>query len=109
MVQGLIGQALPLIIPFLDVGTNYVPQDMLAQIHQGEAVVPKQYNPAAGGMGGGHTHHHYNIDARGSSNPAQTMAMVHQAILQAAPHIAAATKQSIRSDNARVAPSARKF
>ena len=31
-------------IPSLDVGTNYVPQDQLALIHQGEAVVPKQFN-----------------------------------------------------------------
>jgi hypothetical protein len=40
----------------LDTGTNYVPRDMVAQIHQGEAVVPRQYNPAAGGValsGGG--------------------------------------------------------
>lgn len=36
-------------IPRLDVGTNYVPRDMLAVIHKGEAVVPKKYNPAAGG------------------------------------------------------------
>jgi hypothetical protein len=29
---------------------------MLAQIHEGEAIVPKAYNPAAGGaMGGGNT------------------------------------------------------
>jgi phage-related minor tail protein len=34
-------------VPRLDVGTNYVPQDMLALIHEGEAVVPKAYNPAA--------------------------------------------------------------
>ena len=33
-------------IPRLAVGTNYVPQDMLAVIHQGEAVVPRAYNPA---------------------------------------------------------------
>ena len=33
----------------LATGTNYVPQDMLAQIHEGEAVVPKKYNPAANG------------------------------------------------------------
>jgi hypothetical protein len=30
------------------VGTNYVPYDMVAQIHEGEAIVPKAYNPAAG-------------------------------------------------------------
>lgn len=31
-------------IPQLATGTNYVPQDMLAFIHEGEAVVPKKYN-----------------------------------------------------------------
>ena len=36
-------------IPAFAVGTNYVPRDMLAQIHEGEAIVPKAYNPAAGG------------------------------------------------------------
>ena len=36
-------------IPKLATGTNYVPQDMLAMLHEGEAVVPKKYNPAAGG------------------------------------------------------------
>ena len=30
-------------------GTNYVPKDMVAQIHEVEAIVPKAYNPAAGG------------------------------------------------------------
>ena len=35
-------------IPRLATGTNYVPQDMLAYLHEGEAVVPKKYNPAAG-------------------------------------------------------------
>lgn len=37
-------------IPKLATGTNYVPQDMLAFLHEGEAVVPKAYNPAASGM-----------------------------------------------------------
>ncbi len=34
--------------PAFAVGTNYVPRDMVAQIHEGEAIVPKAYNPAAG-------------------------------------------------------------
>lgn len=33
----------------LATGTNYVPRNMLALLHEGEAVVPKPYNPAAGG------------------------------------------------------------
>lgn len=37
------------------VGTNYVPSDQLAFIHKGEAIVPKEYNPAAGGGAGGST------------------------------------------------------
>src|SRR5699024_2082438 len=36
-------------VPSLDVGTNLVKEDGLAMIHEGEAVVPKKYNPAAGG------------------------------------------------------------
>lgn len=39
-------------IPKYAVGTNYVPRDMLAQIHEGEAIVPKAYNPWAGGGAG---------------------------------------------------------
>ncbi|WP_019578326.1 phage tail length tape measure family protein [Curvibacter lanceolatus] len=37
-------------VPRFAVGTNYVPQDMLALIHEGEAIVPKAYNPAAQGL-----------------------------------------------------------
>jgi hypothetical protein len=36
-------------IPGFAVGTNYVPRDMLAQIHEGEAIIPRAYNPAANG------------------------------------------------------------
>jgi phage-related minor tail protein len=41
-------------VPSFDVGTNYVPSDMLARVHQGEAIVPRRYNTGAGagGMGG---------------------------------------------------------
>ncbi len=31
------------------VGTNYVPYDMVAQVHEGEAIIPRAYNPTAGG------------------------------------------------------------
>lgn len=37
-------------IPHFAVGTNYVPRDMLAMIHEGESITPKAYNPAAGGV-----------------------------------------------------------
>lgn len=30
-------------------GTNYVPRTMIVKVHQGEAIVPRKYNPAAGG------------------------------------------------------------
>lgn len=36
-------------VPSFDVGTNYVPADTLALVHAGEAIVPRQYNPSAGG------------------------------------------------------------
>lgn len=36
-------------LPQFAVGTNYVPQDMVAVVHKGEAIVPAAYNPAAGG------------------------------------------------------------
>lgn len=46
----------------LATGTNYVPEDMTARIHKGEAVIPKKYNPAAGGSGGGDTHLHMHMN-----------------------------------------------
>ncbi len=49
-------------LPSFDVGTNYVPNDMLAQIHKGERIIPAADNAklmenAAGG-GGGDIHFH---------------------------------------------------
>jgi len=44
-----LGISIPL-IPKLAAGTNYIPQDMFAYLHEGEAVVPKKYNPAATGL-----------------------------------------------------------
>lgn len=37
-------------IPYLNVGTNYVPEDTMAMIHKGEAVIPKKFNPYANGV-----------------------------------------------------------
>lgn len=34
-------------------GTNFVERDMLTILHKGEAVIPKAYNPSAGGAGSG--------------------------------------------------------
>ena len=42
----------------LETGTNYVPRTGLYQLHEGEAVQPKQYNPAAGGSGNASFHYH---------------------------------------------------
>ena len=35
-------------LPSFDVGTDFVPFDMLALIHKGERITPRAYNPAAG-------------------------------------------------------------
>lgn len=44
-------KALNLELPKFDVGTNYVPRTMAAIVHEGEAIVPKAFNPWAGGQG----------------------------------------------------------
>ena len=49
-VPGLGGKGINIpLIPYLDTGTNYVAREGLAYLHEGEAVVPKKYNPAVGG------------------------------------------------------------
>lgn len=40
-------------LPSFDVGTNYVPRDMTANIHEGEMIVPAKYNPMTSGIGNG--------------------------------------------------------
>ena len=50
-VPGLGGKGINFkMIPSLNVGTNNVKHEGLAYLHQGEAVVPKKYNPAVGGI-----------------------------------------------------------
>jgi phage-related minor tail protein len=43
---GALAGSFGITIPKLATGTDYVPSDMVALLHQGEAVVPKAYNPA---------------------------------------------------------------
>jgi hypothetical protein len=58
------------LLPAFDVGTNFVPHDMPAMIHQGERIVPAADNRmlmsalsggAAGQGGGGDTHQHFHF------------------------------------------------
>ena len=52
-VPGLGGKGVNFpMIPKLSVGTNYVQREGLAYLHEGEAVVPKKYNPVLGGNTG---------------------------------------------------------
>jgi hypothetical protein len=66
-------------------------------------VTPNSKLSAIGG-----TQHNWNIDARGSTNPAQTMAMVRQGIMEAAPHLVAASLKAHDDKNSRLPPSARR-
>ena len=50
-VPGVGGKGINIpLIPKLATGTNYVPNDMIAMIHEVEAVVPKKFNPYANGI-----------------------------------------------------------
>jgi len=62
------------LVPSFDVGSNYVPSNMLAMVHQGERIIPAADNSAlmaavgaGGGQGGGQTrgdvHVHLNVNA----------------------------------------------
>lgn len=48
-VGELYAWAKDLNIPGFAAGANYIPQDMLARIHEGEAIIPKPFNPWANG------------------------------------------------------------
>ena len=70
LTPGAVGTSSSTVGMSLATGTNYVPYDNFpANLHKGEAVVPAEYNPAAGGKGrgGGITLNSapvYNIDSR---------------------------------------------
>lgn len=59
-------------------------------------------------LGSGNSGHTINIDASGSTDPAQTRVQVMRGIQAAAPHIAASTINAQREQNLRKPPSARR-
>jgi hypothetical protein len=66
-----------LTLPTFDVGTNFVPRDMLALVHQGEEIVPRAFNPAANGgsFGGGDSETAAEVKALREENRAQALAI----------------------------------
>ena len=69
----------------------------LLNLPRGSGIVP---NKDLGGVGGGATHN-WNIDARGSNDPAAVRAQVIQGIKEAAPHIAASAVAATREGRLR--------
>lgn len=43
---GSLAQSYGLKLPSFDVGTNFVPHDMVAMIHKGETIIPEPFSPA---------------------------------------------------------------
>ncbi len=72
-----LGNWITSILPSFDVGTPYVPRDMVAQIHQGERIIPASQNKP-GAMGGITYAPVINIDARADAG--QVQATVSQAL-----------------------------
>jgi hypothetical protein len=107
---GTIASTLTGMIPFLASGGPI----------NGPAIVgeqgPELFNPGTSGTIipnhklniGGTTGHIINIDASGSTDPAQTRVQVMRGIQAAAPHIAASTISSQNQDRRRTPPSQRK-
>lgn len=50
LVRGAVASGEQIKLPGFAVGTNYVPKDMLANIHEGEMIIPKRFNPSTSGL-----------------------------------------------------------
>jgi hypothetical protein len=81
----------------------------LAYFGSGGHVTPNHKLPTNMGSSDGGIHFHAGaIDARGSTDPAQTMALVQRGIMQAAPQIAAMAIKGGRDQNSRMYPGGRR-
>jgi hypothetical protein len=58
-------------VPSFDVGTNFVPYDMIAKVHYGEQIIPAKFNPynnannlplSRAGIGGIEIHNEFNVE-----------------------------------------------
>lgn len=86
-----IFSSLSSLLPSFDVGSNYVPQDMMANVHKGEMIIPAaQANQmrSGGGMGGVTVQQTFTINAGVSAE-------VRSQVAAAAPVIASAAKDAV--------------
>lgn len=62
--SGAAAEAGGLALASFDVGTNFVPHDMIAQVHEGERIIPRADNEALmNSFGGSQTHVHFHTSA----------------------------------------------
>lgn len=92
LANGYGGSGLGLKLPSLDVGTDYVPHDMVAMIHKGERIIPASEN-----VGGGASMNFYNTYNLGSN---VSRAEVQQQVEQGNARLRADIAKDLRTNGA---------
>lgn len=109
--SGFFGGLLKKVLPFLASGGDFTDGAVVGEngpeIIAGSGHVTSNRNLRSM-LSSGPSGHVINIDASGSTDPAQTRVQVMRGIHAAAPHIAASTIQAQREQNLRKPPSARR-
>jgi hypothetical protein len=101
------GKALMTALPFFGDGGDFNANSMAIVGERGPELVrfgrsgSVTSNDDLAGLGAGDVHHHWNIDARGASDPAQIKAAVQRGIAEAAPHIMAGSVKAMQEHQAR--------
>jgi TP901 family phage tail tape measure protein len=83
-------------LPSFAVGTDYVPHDMVANIHKGERIVPAAENRAYSGAGGGDQPIIVNVTNNNTVGDVATMSMLKQAIYGSEQRTAAGIGRSMK-------------